>query len=502
MSVASCYWALLSLEKFEFIYLPSLVTDIQMDYGVKAGDMLKSKSLLDFIHPDELSLATTDLLNFIRIKTLAGAVTRCRLRSIKSLIHQEHQTDKAKVDNLQNWIITDVVMYTATNSSILTFFHSLQLEIDNTAANCNSLSRHANQLDSPIPTDPTAATLTPTITTNNPIPSTTTNANCCGTGQLNIDESNKITSILQQHSLLMDEPLRLFQIYDTQCQQLLISWPNTTVTESLMDLTSSITLKEMDRRLQYPQLRSDAAACTHHSHSKSNMMLESNKLCQIERIIITYGNLTFTCFQITALNAEGRPYYNSDHSSSSTSSTSNENSIPNRSVRKSNLSKILNSTTTNTMTTPPGKTAPSLASPNQQMHRYSHDVRTNKKIKNDNITDQLSSASASSSFIDTLATSEPSDNTRFPLPRAWRGRFGVFEKKCENCQTNTSPEWRKGPGGHKTLCNACGLRYARLVAKHEKRQLNLQQPKDEEQTMLLGVNASTTTKFKSYKSKK
>lgn len=128
----------------------------------------------------------------------------------------------------------------------------------------------------------------------------------------------------------MDEPLRLFQIYDTQCQQLLISWPNTTVTESLMDLTSSITLKEMDRRLQYPQLRSDAAACTHHSHSKSNMMLESNKLCQIERIIITYGNLTFTCFQITALNAEGRPYYNSDHSSSSTSSTSNENSIPNR----------------------------------------------------------------------------------------------------------------------------------------------------------------------------
>ncbi|EPB91979.1 hypothetical protein HMPREF1544_01273 [Mucor circinelloides 1006PhL] len=395
-----------------------------MDYGVKAGDMLKSKSLLDFIHPDELSLATTDLLNFIRIKTLAGAVTRCRLRSIKSLIHQEHQTDKAKVDNLQNWIITDVVMYTATNSSILTFFHSLQLEIDNTAANCNSLSRHANQLDSPIPTDPTAATLTPTITTNNPIPSTTTNANCCGTGQLNIDESNKITSILQQHSLLMDEPLRLFQIYDTQCQQLLISWPNTTVTESLMDLTSSITLKEMDRRLQYPQLRSDAAACTHHSHSKSNMMLESNKLCQIERIIITYGNLTFTCFQITALNAEGRPYYNSDHSSSSTSSTSNENSIPNH----------------------------------------------------------------------TLATSEPSDNTRFPLPRAWRGRFGVFEKKCENCQTNTSPEWRKGPGGHKT--------YARLVAKHEKRQLNLQQPKDEEQTMLLGVNASTTTKFKSYKSKK
>ncbi|OAD04338.1 GATA-type zinc finger transcription factor [Mucor lusitanicus CBS 277.49] len=252
-----------------------------MDYGVKAGDMLKSKSLLDFIHPDELSLATTDLLNFVRIKTLAGAVTRCRLRSIQSLIHQEqHHRDNAKVDNLQNWIITDVVMYTATNNSILTFFHSLQqLEIDNTATNCNNLSRHTNLLDTPIPANPTTTTLTPIITTNNSILSATTNVNCCGTGQLN------------------------------------------------------------------PGV----------------------------------NNLTFSCFQITALKTEERLYYNSDHIRSSSNSTTGDNSSK-----------------------------------------------------------------------DAIATSESSDNTRSPLPRAWRGRFGVFEKKCENCQTNTSPEWRKGPGGHKT----------------------------------------------------
>lgn len=35
-------------------------------------------------------------------------------------------------------------------------------------------------------------------------------------------------------------------------------------------------------------------------------------------------------------------------------------------------------------------------------------------------------------------------------PKAWRGRFGAYEKKCENCQTNKSPEWRRGPSGHKT----------------------------------------------------
>ncbi|GAA5981790.1 hypothetical protein JCM11641_007425 [Rhodosporidiobolus odoratus] len=32
---------------------------------------------------------------------------------------------------------------------------------------------------------------------------------------------------------------------------------------------------------------------------------------------------------------------------------------------------------------------------------------------------------------------------------------------CQNCGRTSSPEWRAGPGGAKTLCNACGLRYAK-----------------------------------------
>lgn len=34
--------------------------------------------------------------------------------------------------------------------------------------------------------------------------------------------------------------------------------------------------------------------------------------------------------------------------------------------------------------------------------------------------------------------------------------------------TVDSPEWRKGPEGPKSLCNACGLRYAKLVSKSKK----------------------------------
>lgn len=39
------------------------------------------------------------------------------------------------------------------------------------------------------------------------------------------------------------------------------------------------------------------------------------------------------------------------------------------------------------------------------------------------------------------------------------------EYVCTDCGTLNSPEWRKGPNGPKTLCNACGLRWA----KKEKR---------------------------------
>ncbi|KAF2157684.1 hypothetical protein K461DRAFT_219864 [Myriangium duriaei CBS 260.36] len=56
-----------------------------------------------------------------------------------------------------------------------------------------------------------------------------------------------------------------------------------------------------------------------------------------------------------------------------------------------------------------------------------------------------------------------------------RDRDGNKEKKkklkvadeyvCADCGTLDSPEWRKGPKGPKTLCNACGLRWAKKEKK-------------------------------------
>lgn len=45
-------------------------------------------------------------------------------------------------------------------------------------------------------------------------------------------------------------------------------------------------------------------------------------------------------------------------------------------------------------------------------------------------------------------------------PRAPPGR-------CHSCNISETPEWRRGPDGARTLCNACGLHYAKLTKKKQ-----------------------------------
>lgn len=35
----------------------------------------------------------------------------------------------------------------------------------------------------------------------------------------------------------------------------------------------------------------------------------------------------------------------------------------------------------------------------------------------------------------------------------------ILFKKCTHCEVTKTPQWREGPLGPKTLCNACGVRY-------------------------------------------
>ena len=40
----------------------------------------------------------------------------------------------------------------------------------------------------------------------------------------------------------------------------------------------------------------------------------------------------------------------------------------------------------------------------------------------------------------------------------WSGQRATPPGKCHSCNIRETPEWRRGPDGARTLCNACGLR--------------------------------------------
>ncbi|KAG1460660.1 hypothetical protein G6F56_005897 [Rhizopus delemar] len=49
------------------------------------------------------------------------------------------------------------------------------------------------------------------------------------------------------------------------------------------------------------------------------------------------------------------------------------------------------------------------------------------------------------------------DSTLRPKYRR-RNKRSMIGQRCHSCNTTETPEWRRGPDGARTLCNACGLR--------------------------------------------
>ncbi|KAF2135849.1 uncharacterized protein K452DRAFT_158551 [Aplosporella prunicola CBS 121167] len=60
-----------------------------------------------------------------------------------------------------------------------------------------------------------------------------------------------------------------------------------------------------------------------------------------------------------------------------------------------------------------------------------------------------------------------------------RKREGLPEEfVCQWCDVTSAPEWRRGPGGPKTLCNACGLRWAKAGRKKNHGSIKMEEDED------------------------
>ncbi|KAI9055921.1 hypothetical protein LZ554_000857 [Drepanopeziza brunnea f. sp. 'monogermtubi'] len=60
------------------------------------------------------------------------------------------------------------------------------------------------------------------------------------------------------------------------------------------------------------------------------------------------------------------------------------------------------------------------------------------------------------------------DNHDFKGPDSKKRRGKIAPPgRCHACNRSKTPEWRRGPDGARTLCNACGLHFAKISRKHK-----------------------------------
>ncbi|KAL3833100.1 hypothetical protein ACJIZ3_007836 [Penstemon smallii] len=64
--------------------------------------------------------------------------------------------------------------------------------------------------------------------------------------------------------------------------------------------------------------------------------------------------------------------------------------------------------------------------------------------------------------------SRPSASATVQNPASVNGENEEVARRCSHCASEKTPQWRTGPMGPKTLCNACGVRYksGRLVPEY------------------------------------
>lgn len=65
----------------------------------------------------------------------------------------------------------------------------------------------------------------------------------------------------------------------------------------------------------------------------------------------------------------------------------------------------------------------------------------------------------------TAGTAAGSSDDNLTGSNSGKGSASAPQYVCVTCGRTDSPEWRKGPLGAKTLCNACGLRWAKRNQK-------------------------------------
>jgi hypothetical protein len=78
-----------------------------------------------------------------------------------------------------------------------------------------------------------------------------------------------------------------------------------------------------------------------------------------------------------------------------------------------------------------------------------------------------SSSMPMATYSAAAGTSASSSMMTSRLNKRVKKRKDEADQSCLSCSATETPEWRKGPTGPRTLCNACGLLFAKQSRKRE-----------------------------------
>ncbi|KAG0184410.1 hypothetical protein DFQ28_011191 [Apophysomyces sp. BC1034] len=229
------------------------------------------------------------------------------------------------------------------------------------------------------------------------------NLNPCGETTFDAKHADMMKSALQQQGLdsavnLSHGSQRLFHIIDNRTKSLLFEWPSASRDS---DLTSVVNFYNSS------PIASNASCfqCTQQT-------LRPTDSSMIDRLIIPYGCITFASVQLSALQPT-QPHQRRRESSDSDNSNGTDNSEGHTCL---------------TETHP--ETGPAIP--------YAR---------------RASSVSQPYLVRSTRSLSSPTTARRVASSRSVRDRYSppaAHKNYCESCGTDSSPEWRRGPSGHKT----------------------------------------------------
>ncbi|GAN05162.1 conserved hypothetical protein [Mucor ambiguus] len=389
---------------------------------------LNGLSLFQLIHPDEVLMAKRDLFRFTKSHFLGGSVTRCRLKDYTS-------HDFSLISNV--YIIVDIIMYVATGDTVLAFLHYSDEETPSNMFK-NSCGDHINRHYMSSNNRFCALTLKEALIEQDKQHSPS------------LSTSSSLSSIesSQHHQNDCDSPHQFLYIVDSQTKSVLLSWPDHHHNEKG---SADYLISSLDDRPMLPGI-----SCFRCVQQPSRINSSGQRL---NSLIVEYGSIAFFLVSLDKKNKKQRfdiPPPAPTTAQAPLFLSTKPVSLPCSPNKYNQLDEY-----------PLRRTSEPYTTSNHSSPSHIHYVKPRKYQPYPTI---------------------PLENLLLPNSSDKQQQYSSSQHSkhhCQSCGTDSSPEWRRGPTGHKTLCNACGLRYSRSVARQGKMAANQQKYHQLQQHSLL-----------------